>query len=267
MKQDEPGPGVGPGVGLGVGEMARLAGVTVRTLHHYESVGLLRPSARSSSGYRRYGPQDVERLRQILGYRDLGFGLAQIAALLDARADPAEHLRTQRRLLTERLDRVRRTLDNVEKMMDAHASGIRLTPAEMLEVFGDADPAQFTDEVEQRWGGSEPYTQSRRRTEQYSAADWTRIKAEGDAAHQQFAAAMAAGEPADGERAMAAAQAHREHIGRWFYDVPVELHTGLADMYLDDPRFTKTYEDIAPGLARYVHDAIYANAIRISEAR
>ncbi len=247
---------------LPVGQVARLSGVTVRTLHHYDEVGLLTPSGRSPSGYRLYHAGDLERLRRILGYRDLGFGLDEITVLLDDGTDPIEHLRTQHRLLSERLTNVRRTLDNVEKMMDAHDSGVRLTPAEMLEVFGDDDPTRYAEEAKERWGETAAYAQSHRRTSQYTAADWQQIKAEAAGVTEAFAAAMAAGEPVDGARAMAAAEAHRDHISRWYYDVPARLHTGLADLYLADPRFTKTYEDVAPGLARYVHDAIYANAAR-----
>jgi MerR family transcriptional regulator, thiopeptide resistance regulator len=247
---------------LSVGEVARLSGVTVRTLHHYDEVGLLSPRGRSPAGYRLYHADDLARLRRILGYRDLGFGLEEIGVLLDEGADPIEHLRTQHRLLTERLARVRRTLDNLEKMMDAHDNGVRLTPAEMLEVFGDDDPTRYADEAQERWGQTDAYAQSQRRTSPYTAADWLQIKAEAAAVNQALASAMADGEPADGQRAMDAAQAHRDHISRWFYDVSAQLHTGLADMYLTDPRFTQNYEDVAPGLARYVHDAIHANAAR-----
>ena len=245
---------------LAVGQVARLAGITVRTLHHYDEVGLLTPSGRSPSGYRLYDRSDVERLRRILGYRDLGFGLDEIAVLLDDGSDAMTHLRTQHRLLTERLARVRRTLDNVEKMMDAQDNGIRLTPAEILEVFGDDDPTRYADEVTQRWGSNDAYAESHRRTSGYTAADWQRIKAEAAAVNQAFASAMADGAAPDSPRATAAAQAHREHISRWFYEVSASMHTGLAEMYLADPRFTQNYEDVAPGLAQYVHDAIQANA-------
>ena len=250
---------------LPVGQVARLSGITVRTLHHYDEVGLLTPSGRSASGYRLYDRGDVERLRRILGYRDLGFGLDEIAALLDDEADPMEHLRTQHRLLTERLAQVRRTLDNVEKMMDAQDNGIRLTPAEILEVFGDDDPTRYADEAKQRWGQTDAYAESHRRTSRYTAADWQQIKAEAAAVNQAFAAALADGDPADGPRAMTAARAHREHLSRWFYDVTAAMHVGLAEMYVADPRFTRNYEDVAPGLAQYVHGAILAAAAQSAD--
>ena len=93
---------------MNVGEVAALAGVTVRTLHHYDRIGLLSPSGRTSSGYRQYAPADLDRLHQVLLYRELGFPLEEVAALLDdPAADPAEHLRRQHRLLRDRLERTR----------------------------------------------------------------------------------------------------------------------------------------------------------------
>ena len=140
--------------------------------------------------------------------------------------------------------------------------GIKLTAEEMLEVFGEQDPTQYADEVQERWGDTDSYRQSQQRTSSYTKDDWIRIKAEQEAAGARFATAMAAGRPADGPEAMAAAEEHRLLIDRYFYDLSREAHVGLAEMYVADPRFTKNYEDVAPGLAQYVHDAILANAAR-----
>lgn len=246
-----------------VGEVARFAGVTVRTLHHYDEVGLLSPSGRTAAGYRQYGDGDLERLQRILCYRALGFGLDDIAAILDdPRNDPIDHLRRQHELLTDQMDRLAAMVAAVEKTMEARKMGISLNPDEMFEVFGDADPSQYADEVEQRWGDTDAYKQSQRRTASYTKDDWLQIKAEGAAAEQRLAAAMAAGLPPDSSEAMAAAEDHRLQIDTWFYEVSPDMHRHLGDMYIADPRFTKHYEDVAPGLAQYVRDAIHANADR-----
>lgn len=139
---------------------------------------------------------------------------------------------------------------------------IRLTPEERLEVFGDFDPDEHRAEVEERWGEADAYRQSARRMKRYTSADWERIKAEGQAVNERLVAALEAGRPADGDEAMDAAEEHRQQISRWFYDCPVQMHVGLGEMYLADPRFTAHYEGIAPGLAQYLHDAIRANAAR-----
>ena len=248
---------------LTVGTLARLAGVTVRTLHHYDEIGLLRASDRSDAGYRRYADADVERLQRILFYRELGFGLDEIGKVMsDGDADAIGHLRRQHAMLRDRIGRLERMAAAVEKAMEARTMGINLTPEERLEVFGDFDPEQYAAEAEERWGETDAYRESARRTARYTKADWERIKAQGQAAVERVVAAMSAGKPADSTEAMDGAEAHRRQIDDAFYACSHELHVGLAEMYLADPRFTATYEKIAAGLARYLHDAIKANAAR-----
>jgi MerR family transcriptional regulator, thiopeptide resistance regulator len=248
-----------------VGAVARMAGVTVRTLHHYDEIGLLSPGGRSQAGYRRYGEEDLERLQRILFYRELGFGLDQIKTLMtDGSADPVAHLRRQHVLLLDRIRRLQRMATAVEKAMEARQMGINLTPEERFEVFGDVDPDEHAAEAEERWGTTDAYAESRRRVASYTKADWLRLKAEGRAATDQLVVAMRAGLPADSPEAMDAAEAHRLQISRWFYDCPHQMHVGLGEMYVADPRFTATYEKVAPGLAQYLHDAIVANAARAS---
>jgi DNA-binding transcriptional MerR regulator len=246
-----------------VGQLAQLAGVTVRTLHHYDEIGLLSPTARTASGYRRYEIADLERLQQILWYRELGFPLEEITTLLDGAAgDPLDHLRRQHRLLTERIDRLQQMAVALEKTMEARQMGISLNPEEMFEVFGDFDPTQYAEEVEERWGDTDAYKESQRRTSRYTKDDWLRIKAEGAEVEERLAAAMQSGAGPNSDEAMDAAEAHRQQISRWFYDCSYEIHQGLGDMYVADPRFTEHYDRLAPGLAQFVRDAIHANAAR-----
>jgi hypothetical protein len=149
--------------------------------------------------------------------------------------------------------------------MEAHQMHIPLTPEERLEVFGDFRPEDHDAEVQERWGDTDAYRESARRTARYTKADWLRIKAEGAAAQEAVVAAMAAGLPPDSEAAMDGAEAHRRQIDAWFYPCSYEMQVGLAEMYLADPRFTATYERVAAGLAQYLHDAILANAARHAE--
>ena len=244
-----------------VGVVARLSGVTVRTLHHYDEIGLLKPSGRSDAGYRRYGEADLDRLQRILFYRELGFGLDQIKTVMtDGDADSAGHLRRQHAMLRDRIGRLERMVAAIEKAMEARTMGINLTPEERFEVFGDHDPDEYATEVEERWGDGDAYRESQRRVARYTKADWERIKAQGHAAIEQVVGAMRAGKPSDSADAMAGAEAHRRQIDEAFYPLSYEGHVGLAEMYLADPRFTATYEKVAQGLAQYLHDAIKANA-------
>jgi DNA-binding transcriptional MerR regulator len=249
-----------------VGQVATFAKVTVRTLHHYDEIGLLSPSGRTSAGYRRYADHDLERLQQILTYRELGFPLEEVAGILDdPESDPGDHLRRQHALLRRRIGRLEGMVAAVERMMEAQQMGISLTPEERFEVFGDIDEAEWAaraEEAEQRWGDSDAWRQSQQRTRAYGKDDWVRIKGEADDITRRLAESLADGAPADGERAMGLAEEHRGHISRWFYDCGYPIHRGLGDMYVTDPRFTSQYEAVRDGLAQYIRDAVAANASR-----
>jgi DNA-binding transcriptional MerR regulator len=246
-----------------VGQVAGFAGVTVRTLHHYDEIGLLVPSERSHAGHRRYGDGDLDRLQQILFYRELGFPLDEVAALLDdPETDPRAHLRRQHELLTVRIEKLQKMAAAVEHAMEARTMGINLTPEEKFEVFGDKDPEEHAEEAERRWGGTETYAESQRRAARYTKDDWKRMQAEVASWGERYDTLMEAGEPATGERAMDMAEEHRQHISQWFYDCSYEIHRGLGEMYVSDERFKAFYDSMRPGLAEHLRDAITANAAR-----
>lgn len=252
-------------VSYSVGQVAGFAGVTVRTLHHYDEIGLLVPGERSHAGHRRYGDADLDRLQQIMFYRELGFPLDEVAALLDdPDADPREHLRRQHALLSARIGKLQAMAAAVEHAMEARKMGVDLTPEEKFEVFGDFDPDDYADEVRERWGSSEAYKESQRRTASYTKEDWKRLTEEFDAVHRKMAEVMANGLPADSAEAMDVAEEHRRFISSGYYDCSYEMHTCLGEMYVADERFTATYEAIRPGLAVYMRDAMLANAVRNS---
>jgi MerR family transcriptional regulator, thiopeptide resistance regulator len=245
-----------------VSDLARMSGVTVRALHHYDEIGLLVPSDRTAAGYRTYSRGDAERLGHVLAYRACGLPLADIRALLDADdVDRSGHLRRQLDLLRARAAHLDRQLQALTSAWEATTMGINLDPDEILEVFGEHDPTQYAAEAEERWGSTDAYRESHRRTGAYTKADWQRLGAESEAIAEELAACLRAGLPADGDRAKAAAEAHREHIDRWFYPCSHDMQVALADMYVQDPRFRANYDDRHPGLADYVNDAIVANAL------
>ncbi|CAM5533448.1 MULTISPECIES: MerR family transcriptional regulator [Streptomyces] len=252
-------------MGYSVGQVAGFAGVTVRTLHHYDDIGLLVPGERSHAGHRRYNDADLDRLQQILFYRELGFPLEEVAALLDdPAADPREHLRRQHELLTARIEQLRKMAEAVEQAMEARTMGINLTPEERFEVFGDKDPEQYAEEAERRWGGTDSYAESQRRAATYTKEDWKRLQAEANEWSERYVALMAAGEPPTGEGAMDLAEEHRQHISGWYYECGYEMHQCLAEMYVADERFKAFYDTMRPGLAEHLRAAILANAARHS---
>ncbi|GHJ34666.1 MerR family transcriptional regulator [Streptomyces sp. TS71-3] len=249
--------------GYSVGQVASFAGVTVRTLHHYDEIGLLVPGGRSTAGHRRYGDADLDRLQQILFYRQLGFPLDEVAALLDdPDADPYDHLRRQHRLLTGRIERLTEMAAAIAQAMEARKMGINLTPEEKFEVFGDFDPDEHADEVHERWGGTEAYRESQRKAASYTKEDWKRITAEADAIGDRFVAAMESGIAPESDTAMDIAEDHRQAISRNHYACDHRFHACLGEMYVEDRRFTDNIDKRKPGLAAYMRAAIVANAAR-----
>lgn len=241
-----------------VGEVSRLAGVTVRALHHYDEIGLLSPGGRSEAGYRLYEHADLVRLQEILVWRQLGFPLPEIQRLLD---DPGYDRRValmrQRELVELDLERLRATARALDRALAAHEHGTEIKETEMFEDF---DPTAYEVQARQRWGHTEAYRESARRAAAYGNPEWSQIRAEADEIVRDFAGAMADGEPADGERARSVAERHRAHLTQWFYPVSTAMHRNLAELYISDPRFAANYDKVADGLAAYVHDAVVANA-------
>ena len=244
-------------------EVAGLSGVTVRSLHHYDRIGILPPTGRLPNGYREYSEDDLDRLQQILFYRELGFTLEDIGALLAEEGfGRLDHLRRQHQLMTAAAERQQRMIAAIENEMEAHKMGISLTPEERFEVFGDFDPEEHAEEVEQRWGGTDAYKESQRRVSSYAKSDWEQIKAEGAAIDGGLIEAKRRDLRPNSPEAMDLVERHRLHIGRWFYECSVEMQRGLGQTYVADPRFKKRYDDLEPGLAEFVRDAIEANAAR-----
>jgi MerR family transcriptional regulator, thiopeptide resistance regulator len=240
-----------------VGAVAALTGVSVRTLHHYDHIGLVVPSVRTPAGYRGYTDADIERLHLVLVYRSVGMPLEDIRVLLDdPSADVLEHLRRQYELLLEQADRLQHTIEAVEELMNAHRSGIQLTAEEQVEIFGTtAFSEEYAAEAEKRWGDTDAWKQSQQRAAKFTKEDWSGIKAENDALLEALAQAKLQGvEPGSAEADELAAR-HRASIER-YYDCGDEMHRCLVEMYLADERFTRYYDDVEPGLAQYLHDIV-----------
>lgn len=121
---------------------------------------------------------------------------------------------------------------------------------------------QYAAEADARWGSTEAYRESQRRTSEYSEDDWRRLGAESDVIEQELADCLRAGLSEDSDRVRAAVEQHRRHIDTWFYPCSHEMQAALADMYVADERFAAHYDSREPGLAAYVRDAIHANALQ-----
>jgi DNA-binding transcriptional MerR regulator len=242
-----------------VGEIAKLTGVTVRALHHYDEIGLVRPSQRTSAGHRLYDDRDVLRLQQVMLFRELGLPLDEIAAAIDEAPSREELLRRHRDALIVKRGKLEQMLAAVDAALDTIEKGKPMQPEDFKQLFDGFDPAEYEDEARARWGETDAYKESARRTKQYGKADWERLKRETDAINQQLLACLQAGAPPTDATAQAAVEAHRLLIDKWFYPCSKEMHKNLGAMYVADERFTKNLDKLAPGFARYLSDAIAAS--------
>ena len=201
-----------------VKDVAQLAGVSVRTLHHYDAIGLLVPQARTAAGYRLYTDADLLRLQQILIGRELGLSLEEIRRSLDdPRFDRKAALLDQRERLRERVQQSEAMI----RAIDAALAGLRRRSEEgemkMEDLFEGFDPSQYEDEVRRRWGTSEAFAESEKRTRRYTPDDWKALKAEQAAIYDDAYSALKAGKTPSDEAVMDIAERHRLSIDRWFY--------------------------------------------------
>lgn len=250
-----------------VGQVSGFAGITVRTLHHYDTAGLLSPSGRSPAGYRLYSDADLARLQQILFYRELGFPLDEIATILeDPQANALDHLRARHRLLNDQIATLQRLVEVAEQAMEVQRTGVELTPQERFAVFGEvAFDLTYATEAHRKWQHSEGHQRSMARAAAHSKEDWATLMAEAAEWRRRLVAAFDADEPADGTAAMDLAEEHRRHITRWFTPCPTDMHGRIADDFAADPRafaLVVPPSEQRPGLAPYLRTAVHANAVR-----
>ena len=253
-------PGTDAADGLTVGRAAGLVGVSIRTLHHWDAIGLVRPSGRTWAGYRVYSAEDVTRIHRVLVYRELGLPLAQIGRILDdPGADANDHLRRQRGELVERIERLQRMVGAVDRMLEASETGMRLSPEQQVEIFGDDWRPEWVDEAEQRWGRTEQWAQYSRRAAELSPADWEKVAAETDAFHADLVAANRSGVVPGSAEANALAERHRALMSTYF-DCTHAMQVCMGRMFVEDPGFAAHYDDLTPGLARWLRQVLFANA-------
>ena len=249
-----------------IGDVARFAGITVRTLHHYDQIGLLTPSERRGNGYRGYTDADIGRLQQILAYRELDLGLDEIRRMLDEPSDAVFALKRARHRVANQVGRLQRIAESLDAAIEAETKGTSMTPEEKLRAFGDFDPEEHADEARERWGYNDDYAEFARRTGSYTADDWQQVSAEADDVNQGFLRLMESGTAADSAEASALVDAHRAHITKWFYECTPEIHGGLGAMYVADERFRTNINTTGDGLAEYQSAAIAARYAGASTA-
>ncbi len=246
-----------------VKDVSTLTGVSVRTLHHYDSLGLLVPSGRTAAGYRLYTDADLLRLQQILIGRELGLSLEEIRKSLDdPRFDRKAALLEQRQRLRERAMQTDAMIRAIDVALAALGRDGTKGEMDMADLFEGFNPSQYEEEARQQWGATEAFAESQKRTQRYTPDDWKAQQAEQAAVYADAHAALNAGKPSSSTEAMDIAERHRLSIDRWFYPCSHEMHRGLAAMYESDDRFRQSIEQHGAGLTAFLAEAIRANAAR-----
>ncbi len=246
-----------------VKDVARLTGVSIRTLHHYDAIGLLVPRGRTAGGYRLYTEADLLRLQQILIGRELGLPLEEIRRSLDdPRFDRKAALLDQRQRLCVRAREAEAMIRAIDTALAAIDDGAGRGEVAMEDLFDGFDPSRYEDEARQRWGGTDAFVECGKRTKRYTPDDWKTLKAEQGAVYESAAAALKAGKAPSSVEAMDIAERHRLGIDRWFYPCSHTMHEGLASMYESDDRFRQTIDKYGEGLTTFLAEAIRANAAR-----
>lgn len=249
-----------------VKQLAEIAGVSVRTLHHYDEIGLLRPSQVGTNGYRYYDDAALYRLQQILFYREVGLELAQIRDVLD-RPDfeLRAALRGHRQALEAKMNRLQALIQTVDETLDHLEGGKPMSKKKLFQVFSTEQSQEYEREARLRYDPA-IVKESNKNWAALSAAQRQQVADEGNAVYEGLAAAIDAGLGAESAEVQALMVRWHNHL-RHFYEPPLELLRGLADLYRDDERFTRNINRVHPQLVEFMHSAInvYVDALETAQ--
>lgn len=242
-----------------VQKLGLLAGVSTRTLRYYDEIGLLKPARINSSGYRIYGQPEVDRLQQILFYRELGVSLEEIKEIITSPSfDENRALREHRDKLLEKRNQLDALIANVERTLAQREGRKTMTDQQKFEGFKkqmiDENERQYGEEIRAKYGDDQ-IDRANRKIKGMTEEEYARIEQLGQDIHATLAEAFATGDPA-GELAQKAADLHRQWLSFYWDSYSKEAHAGVAQMYVDDERFTAYYDKDQPGVAAFLRDAV-----------
>lgn len=247
-------------VDLTVGQAGARLGVTIRTLHHWDEIGLARPSSRSASGYRLYSEDDLERLRRIVAYRELGLDLESIRSVLDdPSADVVTALRSQQDQLAARVAQLTALGDDLARMVDAHEHGLLMTAEEQTAMFGPEWNPQWPAEAKRLYGDTPEWRQYAERSASRTADDWRAVADAAAKLDRALADAMDAGVEPGTPASDALVEQHREVFSAYF-PITRQMQVVLGRRYEADPAYTAHYDGVRPGLASWLRRIIDASA-------
>jgi DNA-binding transcriptional MerR regulator len=249
-----------------VKEVARLSGVTVRTLHHYDQVGLLKPAQVGENGYRYYGREELLRLQQILFHRELELPLEAIADVLDRPDfDRLAALRRHRRTLLQKAARYRRLIQTLDQTLAALEGDEQMKDEDLYKGFDPEKQAEYEAQIVERFGeGARASIEaSKAAHKSWTRADWDKWGGEYAKVEAGVSKALTDGLPADSDEVRALIRRHHAWVaGMWNKTPSRDAYAGLGQMYVDHPDFHARYEAVQPGLAEYLAGAMRSFAER-----
>jgi DNA-binding transcriptional MerR regulator len=242
-----------------INQLAKLAGVSTRTLRYYDQCGLLPPKTVRSNGYRIYGEAEVNRLQQILFYRELGVELSEIGRILAEKDfDGLSALQNHLSSLREKRARLDRLIDNVQKSISAMKGETEMTDEEKFEGFKEKlildNEQKYGGEIREKYG-DEAVDRSNAKLKNMTKEQYGELEALTQELNRTLKAAFEQGDPG-GELAQKACALHKKWLCFYWDHYSKEAHRGVAQMYVDDPRFTAYYDAIVPGCAVFLRDAV-----------
>ncbi len=236
-----------------VKQLSELAGVSIRTLHYYDEIGLLKPSSVGENGYRYYGADALMRLQQILLYREMEIGLLQIKDILDsADFDLVVALQGHRQTLQTKIERLQSLIQTVDSTIMHLTGEVNVNLSTLFEGFSEEKQRQYEQEIRENYD-PDRVRESIRRWSSYTAAQKEQIKAEGGAIYTDLVAVM--GEGAASERVQAILERWHQHL-RCFYEPTPEILFGLGQLYNTHPDFIANFQAIHPDLPAFLQAAI-----------
>ncbi|HEY5412431.1 MAG TPA: MerR family transcriptional regulator [Caulobacteraceae bacterium] len=249
-----------------VKQVAKLSGVTVRALHHYDQVGLLKPAQVGENGYRYYGREELLRLQQILFHRELELPLEAIADVLDQPGfDRLGALRRHRKTLSQKASRYRRLIQTLDRTLAALEGETDMNEQQLYEGFAPEKQAEYEAQIIDRFGDQARASieASKKAMKGWSKADWERTGREYAEVEAGLGKALADGLPADSDQVRALIRRHHAWVAvMWNRRPSREAYAGLGQMYTDHPDFHARYEAVLPGLAEYLAGAMRSFAER-----
>ncbi|AKL96491.1 HTH-type transcriptional activator TipA [Clostridium aceticum] len=241
-------------------KIAKLAGISTRTLRYYDEIGILKPARINSSGYRIYGEKEVDKLQQILFYKELDLDLIEIRKIIASpKFDEIEALKEHKEKLIERSKQLQTLITNVSKTISHKERKIMMSDKEKFEGFKN----KLVDDNEKKYGketrekyGDEAVNRSKNKLKNMTQEEYKEIAQLENKLYETLSQALKTGDPA-GKSAQEAAELHRQWISFNWDTYSKEAHAGLVQMYVDDERFKEFYDKKEPGTAEFLRDAVY----------